>query len=44
LFRKRIADVPHCFSCLRRKIWDHKIRHCIVKRFVGERDWSDFVF
>lgn len=44
VFRKRITDVPHCFSCVRHKIWDHKIRHCIVKRFVGERDWSDFVF
>ena len=44
VFRKRITNVPYCFSCVRHKIWDHKIRHCIVKRFVGKPDWSDYVF
>jgi hypothetical protein len=44
VFGKRVTEVPHCFSCVRHKIWDHKIRHCIVKRFVGSPGWRGYVF
>lgn len=44
VFRKRIDRIPHCFSCARGNIGDHKIRHCIVKRFVGKPDWREYVF
>jgi hypothetical protein len=44
VFRKRTVDIPHCFSCVRHKIWDHKFRRCIVKHFEGKTNWGDYVF
>jgi hypothetical protein len=44
VFRRRIDHLPHCFSCIRNKIWGHKIRHCVVECFVGKPDWTKYVF